>query len=190
MLPHKLAAVNVNGGHVNDTPKVAYKTSDPAIVGAWKATADAIREAGKLAADAAEQIGKNKGLMIQRSMDEERFVGLAPIDPSDPPEGWRYVRSQFEPRRGKAGDAARAWLKSIQRPNMREVLAEHGLPKLTTMKYGFFGVPGLVLHNNTIYAIYKGGPSNEPGPAWELCRASEFYAAEEDADAAAEAVAK
>lgn len=172
-----------------DVPKMAYKTTDPAIVAAWTTTAEKVRDAGNRAIGEAEQIGKNKGLMIQRSMDKENFTGLAPIDPADPPDGWRYVREQFEPRIGKAGEGARKWLASVQLPNLREVLEAHGLPKLTTFKYGFFGVPGLVCHGGAVYALYKGGPHDEPGPAWEQCRPSEFYAAQELADEAAKATA-
>lgn len=167
-----------------DPPKIAYKTTDPTILAAWKATAAQIRDAGSRAVDEAEAIGNNNGLMIQRSMDEERFVGLAPIDPASPPDGWRCVRNQFEPRIGKAGQGARKWLASVQLPNMREVLEALGLPKLTTFMYGFIGVPGLVLHNDAIYALYKGGPHDEPGEAWEQCRPSEFYAAQESAEEA------
>lgn len=173
-----------------DVPKIAYRTTDPAIVAAWVATAEEIRDAGNRAIGEAERIGKNKGLMIQRSMDEEKFTGLAPLDPTDPPAGWRYVRNQFEPRLGKAGEGAREWLASVQLPNMREVLEAYGLPKLTTFKYGFFGVPGLVYYRDAVYALYKGGPHDEPGSAWKPCRPSEFYAAQENAEAAAEAAVR
>ena len=169
---------------MNDVPMLAFKTTNPEIVAAWKATAEQIREANKRAVREAEAIGKNNGLMIQRALGEEKFVGLSPLDPEDPPEGWRYVRGQFEPRRGKAGDAARQWLASVQRPDLRGILAGHGLPRMTTFRYGFMGVPGLVMHDAAVYAIYKGGPDSDVGPAWESCRPSEYYAAQEDAETA------
>jgi hypothetical protein len=167
-----------------DIPMVAFKTTDPEIVAAWKTTVEQIREVSDRAIREAEEIGKNKGLMIQRGLTDETFIGLAPLDPSDPPEGWRYVREQFEPRRGKAGDDARAWLASIERPSMRRVMSKHGLPEVTTFKYGFMGRPGMVMHDDTVFAIYKGGPDGDVGPGWEPCRPSEFYAAQEDAEVA------
>lgn len=167
--------------------RTAYKTSDPAIVAAWKATAEPIKETGNRAVSEAEAIGKNKGLMIQRSLDEQRFVGLAPIDPQDPPEGWRLVRGQFEPRRGRAGDDARAWLESVQMPSMRAVMNDHGLPKLV-FGNGRMATPGMFLHDDTIWASYSVAPADdEVGPAWEKCRLSEYYAAQEATDAAADA---
>jgi len=167
--------------------RTAYKTSDPAIVAAWKTTAEQMKETGNRAVDEAEAIGKNKGLMIQRSIDEERFVGLAPVDPEDPPEGWRLVRGQFEPRRGKAGDDARAWLESVQMPSLRAVMDGHGLPKVI-FGNGRMATPGMFLHNETVWASYSVAPEEgEVGPLWEKCRLSEFYAAQESADIAADA---
>lgn len=168
-------------------PMVAVKTTDQATVAAWRTTVELARDIGNRAVEQAKRIGKNEGLMIRRGLYEQEFVGLAPVDPSDPPEGWKYVRGQFEPRRGRAGDDARAWLASVQPPSVRKVMADHGLPLVTTFEYGFMGVPGLVMHNDTVFALYKGGPESDVGPAWESCRPSEFYAAQEDANAAADA---
>lgn len=162
--------------------EVAYKTADPAIVAAWKSTAEQIRDIGNRAVDEAERIGKNKGLMIRRGLDEERFVGLAPIDPSDPPEGWRYVREQFEPRRGRAGEQAAAWLASVQLPSVREAMKAHGMPNIV-FKGGFMRTPGMFLHNDTIWVRWGDEPdADEIGPAWQKCRLSEFYAAQEDSE--------
>lgn len=167
--------------------EVAFKATDQVVIAGWKATAQQIREIGNRAVDEAKSIGKNKGLMIQRSLDEERFVGLAPLDPTDPPEGWRLVRGQFEPRRGKAGDDARAWLESVQLPSLRAVMNHHGLPKVV-FGQGRMSTPGMFLHNDTVWASYSVPPAeDEVGPAWEKCRLSEFYAAQEDANVAADA---
>lgn len=161
----------------------AYKTADPDVVAAWNATVEQHRQASKAAIEGAEAIGKNKGLMVRRSIGEEEFVGLAPIDPSDPPEGWRYVRERFEPRRGAAGDGARAWLKSVQLPQLRDVMQDHGLPKIL-FKGGMMRTPGMFEHDGTIYALYSAEP-DDIGPAWEPCRLSEYYAAQEQSEKAA-----
>ena len=168
----------------NDLPKVAYKTTDPTIVAAWKTTAEQAKDVSNRAVDEAEKIGKNKGLMVQRHLGDQEFVGLAPIDPADPPEGWRYVREQFEPRRGKAGDNARAWLASIQPPSLRKVMAGHGIPPVI-FGHGRMTTPGMVLHDDTVLVLFTFEPTEEIGPAWEKCRPSEFYAAQEDAEAVA-----
>ena len=168
---------------MTDTPKCAFKTTDPAVIAAWKQAAEQIRDIGNRAVDEAQAIGKNKGLMVQTSFGTQRFVGLSPIDPADPPQGWRHVRGQFEPRLGKAGDSARAWLESVQRPAMRKVMADYGLPEMTSTKYGFWAVPAMFLHGDAIYAMYKGEPEGMVGSNWEPIRPSEFYAAQEQADA-------
>lgn len=161
----------------------AYKSTDPAVVSTWKITADQRRQARNRAVEEAEQIGKNNGLMIQRSLDPEQFVGLSPIDPADPPEGWRHVRNQFEPRRGKAGDDARDWLKSVQLPSMRDAMAAHRLPQLV-FGGGHMGVPAMLLHDDAVWVLYTVAPDpDEVGPAWEPCRVSEFYAAQEASEA-------
>ena len=158
----------------------AYKNTDLAALAAWNTAVEQHREASRNALDGAERIGKNKGLMVQRSIGEEEFVGLAPIDPADPPEGWRYVRNRFEPRRGKAGDNARAWLKSVQLPQLRDIMQQHGLPKIL-FKGGMMRTPGMFMHDGVIYASYTAEP-DDIGPAWERIPLSEYYAAQEQAD--------
>lgn len=169
--------------------EIAFKTTDPEIVAAWKRVVETRSAAVARALAEAESIGKNKGFMVQRSLGDEEFTGLAPIDPEDPPEGWRFVRNQFEPRRGKAGDDARAWLKSVQLPNLRNVMHEHGMPKVVFANHRMM-TPGLLLHNDTIWANFSQDIGDrEVGPAWERCRLSEYYAAQEAADEAAQVTA-
>jgi hypothetical protein len=163
----------------NDRPQAAYRTTNPAVLAAWMSTAEKIRDISNRSVDEAKAIGKNKGLMVQRSFGDERFVGLAPLNPKDPPAGWRYVREQLEPRRGKPGEEATAWLAGIQVPSMRDAMKAHGLPRHCSLKYGFFGVPGMFQHDGVIWVIYSGEPEGEPGPAWEKVRPSEYLAAQE-----------
>lgn len=157
-----------------------YKTATPEVIAAWTAAVEQHRETASRATTGAEKIGKNNGLMIQRSIGEEEFVGLAPIDPTDPPEGWRYVRERFEPRRGKAGDEAREWLKSVQLPQLRNIMDDHGLPKIL-FKGGRMRTPGMFMHDGAIYAIYGAEPDNI-GPAWERIPLSEYYTAQEQSE--------
>lgn len=177
----------------HEIPKTAFFTVEPEVVAAWMTTAEQIRDIQNRAVDAAEKIGKNKGLMIQQSFGAMRVVGLAPVDPKDPPAGWRYVRQQFEPRRGKAGEAAASWLASVQPPSMRDVMKAHGLPRHCSFKYGFFGTPAMFQHEGAIWALYKGEPDGEASAAWTECKPSQFYAAQEaqqEAEKAAEAVTR
>lgn len=162
--------------------EIAYKTTNPEIVDAYRTTAEQARDVSNRAVTEAKQIGKNKGLMARRSLGDTEFVGLAPIDDTDPPEGWRYVRGQFEPRRGKAGEDARAWLKSVQPPSVRDAMNEFGLPRVV-FGNGRMGTPGMVLHDDTVWALFTVDPGDEIGPAWEKCRLSEYYAAQEDVEA-------
>lgn len=164
---------------MNDTPKVAYKTTDPTIVAAFTDTAEQVRDIQNRAVAEAEKIGGNNGLMVSRAFGDLKVIGLAVGDPANPPEGWRYVRERFEPRRGKPGEQARAWLDSIQPPSVRDVMAQHGLPRNCSLKFGFFGSPGIFMHAGAVYAIYKGGPDGGVGPSWVSIRPSEYYAAQE-----------
>lgn len=161
----------------------AYKNTSPDTIAAWHTAAQQHRDASDRAITGAEAIGKNKGLMVQRSIGEQEFVGLAPIDPTDPPEGWRYVRDRFEPRRGKAGDEARAWLKSVQLPQLRDVMQRHGLPKIL-FKDGMMRTPAMFEHGGAVYALYSAEPDEKDGLTadWQRIPLSEFYAAQEQAD--------
>jgi hypothetical protein len=168
---------------MTDTPKCAFKTTDPAVVADWEATAQQIRDIGNRAVDEPKAIGKNKGLMIQRGIGDESFVGLAPEDPDDVPEGWRLVRGQLEPRRGRPGEQARAWLDSVQLPSMRKAMEAHGMPQLT-FGGGRMRVPAMFMYDGAVWVLHGIEPDGEVGPAWERIRISEFYAAQEDAESA------
>lgn len=158
------------------TDQLVYSTDNPTIVAAWRQS-QADFEASRLKTNAeAAAFGKNKGVLVQRSLGRLRVIGLAPDDPQDPPDGWRYVREQLEPRRGKPGEAARQWLADAQPPTFRDRLEqEYGLP----MHYGFLGTPGMFEQGGEVWVIYGGEPDGEVGPLWHQRKLSEFYAAKE-----------
>lgn len=162
----------------------AYSTDDPATVAAFKATAIAYNEMGGRAREDAEKLGNNKGaLIVGGVLGAPRVVGLAADDPANPPEGWQYVkgRDQLEPRRGKAGESARQWLAGHQPPDLRGVLAEHGLP-VYYRNGNKIGNPALFLHDDTVWALYGGYPEGEC--TWTQRKLSEFHAAQEALEAA------
>lgn len=161
-----------------------YSTSDPAVVAAFKSTAEAFRDGGRRAREDAEKLGKNKGaLMISGPLGKPRAVGLEPDDPADPPQGWQYIKSRgrLEPCRGKAGEAARNWLDAHQPPDLRGVMGEHGLPAYYRRGH-IIGAPALFEHDGTVWALFGGEPQGSC--SWERRKLSEFYAAREAADEA------
>ncbi|MER7331612.1 MULTISPECIES: hypothetical protein [unclassified Micromonospora] len=161
-----------------------YSTSDPTTVAAFKAAADAFRDGGRRAREDAEKLGKNKGaLMISGPIGKPRLVGLEPDDPTDPPQGWQYIKSRerLEPRRGRAGDAARHWMDAHQPPDLRGVMGEHGLPAYYRRE-NIIGAPELFEHGGTLWALFKGEPQGSC--SWEPRKLSEFYAAREAMESA------
>lgn len=181
--------------------QIAYSTDDPEAVAAFKAAAEALRGfTAQIIADG-HALGKNKG--VYRSdhvFGGYTVAGLAPDDPNDPPEGWVYSkgRDMLVPRRGKAGDPARAWLDAHKPPkDLLAVLADFGLPhndNLGAKDSGSFriGVPTVFELDGTLWAGYRGHPyASFGGPdecTWAPRKLSEFHAALEAREAADEAV--
>jgi hypothetical protein len=124
---------------------------------------------------------------------------LGPDDPDSPPAGWVHVKTRNElvPKRGKAGDQARLWLKDHQPPaesHVRKIMQAHGLPLndlLGGTKDGGqrFGLPAIGHFNGTLWALYNGRPGlwwggdNQPQITWTPRKLSEYYAAQEAAAA-------
>lgn len=160
--------------------QLVFSTDDPETVAAWRNVQAEFNASREKTWAEAEKIGKNKGPLVRRSAGDLDVVGLAADDPQDPPAGWRYVREQLEPRRGKPGDEARRWLASVQPPNPRNVMDRHGLPKY----FGFLGTPGIFEHDGVVWAVYGGKPDGEVGGQWRPRKLSEFYAAKESYEAA------
>lgn len=182
-----------------------YSTTDPDTVKALLDATQALHDfAVKVCADA-EQLGNNKG--VRRSgglFGHIEVAGLAPDDPENPPEGWRYLKGRdiLLPRRGKAWESARRWMSDHEAPkvDVRGVLSEHGLPRYSTNGSGDLGglridMPGIFHHDGTVWANYSGRPCNEPlavrdedyaepDERWMLRRDSEWHAAREALEAA------
>lgn len=161
---------------MRSSDQIVYSTDDPATVAGFRQSQEDFEAARlKVIADA-RALGKNKGVLIRRSLGRVEVVGLAVDDPKDPPAGWRYVREQLEPRLGKPGEAARQWLAAAQPPSFRDVMEQtYQLP----MHFGFFGSPGVFEQGGEVWVVYGGEPSGEVGPLWRRRKLSEFYAAKE-----------
>jgi hypothetical protein len=114
------------------------------------------------------------------------------------PDGWQLVRRRrLEPCRGQPGEPARRWLAEHQPPDVLCVLEKHGLPRASRIPGGMLGwraaQPELFEHDGTLWACYM----TEPGASgrgfdrnrctWTPRKLSEFYAAYEAMQAAAEA---
>lgn len=165
-----------------------YSTSNPTIVAAYRDTADAYNTMGRKAREDAEKLGKNKGALIVKSRTSgPSVVGLGADDPTNPPEGWRYSKTEehLVPRRGKPGESARQWLEAHQPPDLREVLEGHGLPRFCAhgedLRW-FLATPGLMFHDGTVWAMYPTEPDGDC--TWERRRLSEWHAAREAMESA------
>lgn len=88
----------------------------------------------------------------------------------------------------KAGEQARKWLADHQPPDLRAVLAAHGLPRTSrlTRDGGYLiSTPQVFLHEGTVWALYKGTPDGQC--SWQPRKLSEFYAALEALEAVEQA---
>ena len=167
----------------------AYSTDDPAAVAAFKAATDALADCQRRARESTEELGKNNGPLIYRHpLFGLEVVGLAALDPADPPQGWRYLKTReyLVPRRGAAGDAARKWLADHQPPNLRAIMADHGLPRCSksdpdSMSYRIMA-PKVFEYQGTVWALYRGVIDGEC--SWTPRKLSEFHAAREAAEEA------
>lgn len=152
----------------NDDKQFVFSTDDQETVAAFKEASEAFVAAKRRTIADAAALPNVKAPTIWTSAlgDKVQVTGLAPVDPAgEVPEGWRYLvsRRRFEPAKGQAGAAARAWLADHQVPadgDVREVMARHGLPKF--IEYGgrtglVFGKPGIELLGGTLWARFEGG---------------------------------
>ncbi len=184
----------------------AYATNDAAVVAAYLAARDAESTFAAWVIREAYALGSNAGVMRTGVASGEGYttIGLAPKDEADPPAGWTYSvkRKMLVPVRGRAGEGARQWLRSHQPPpeaNVYGILAKHGLPP-NDLRGGnrdgsrSFSVPMVGHHDGTVWALYDGAPGvwyesepREPTAPWEPRKLSEFYAAQQAAEAATDA---
>lgn len=189
----------------------AYSTTDSELIAAYREASETLHEHAVKVCDAARELGRNKGVYKSGGgmFDHAKVSGLAPDDPNNPPDGWTYIKSrgQLEPRRGKSGDPARAWMKANEAPkiDVRGMLAERfGLPRYSVtddgVGCGLVGCPSMLFHNETLWIAYTGRPGTDPFGFrddfvepderwWTLRRPSEWYAAREDYEATSKAPA-
>lgn len=181
----------------------AYSTDLSEIVADYREARRAYTEVASAAHHAAIAMGCEGIYSTGNAFGPPVLVGLATSDKENGPEGWVWsrARNMLLPRRGKAGDAARAWLSAHQLPKQdaRGVLAEHGLPRNSKVpsrpRDGAFDVllPTLFEHEGVVWALYTGKPGSwtgqgEVSAAWTPRRLSEYYAAKESVESAAEPV--
>ena len=175
------------------TTDYAYSTDDPAAVAAFRETRDAITTfAARLKTDCAA-LGGNDGAYVRRGIwgSPDEITSLKPDGSGNIPDGWRIVREELEPRRGKPGEGARRWLADHQPPDVRQVMMSHGLPRHSVVADGGgfrHFAPVLFEHEGTLWACYRGRPgdgflSDGEECTWQPRRLSEFYAAREGAEA-------
>lgn len=175
----------------------AYSTGRPEVVAAWRDASEARQEFGRRLAADCEALGGNTGALLNRGVwgSPDRIVALEPDGSGTIPDGWRMVRRQLEPRRGKPGEAARRWLADHQPPDARHTLTGHGLPRHSTMPGGpamtyRLVSPVLFELDGTLWACFEGKPGDAlmTGDAvdesiWAPRRLSEFHAAREEWEA-------
>jgi hypothetical protein len=178
------------------TEQYAYSTNDPAIVAVYRQTRAAMTEfLPRLRVDCAA-LGGNKGPLVRTGMwgRPDRLVALEPDGSGVIPESWRIVRGRLEPRRGKPGDTARAWLADHQPPDLRHALTEHGLPRHSTTPAAGQGFthrlipPALFELDDELWACYEGPPggvfvADDGECTWTPRKLSEYYTARETAEA-------
>lgn len=176
----------------------AYSTDDPEILTAYREALAARNEFGaRLKADC-EALGV-AGAYVRRGVwgSPDEINALGPDEFGQIPDGWRMVRGQLEPRRGRPGEAARQWLADHQPPDVRHVMTKHGLPRHSSIPSGTGGyrmsAPALFEHEGTLWASYEGKPGNlldgDEKCTWTPRKLSEFHAAREAAEAADQAKA-
>lgn len=168
------------------TERYVFSTSDPGILAAFYETRDAIKDfSARLKADC-EALGGNDGAYVRRGIwgHPDEITALKPDGSGTIPEGWRIVREQLEPRRGKPGEAARQWLADHQPPDMRHVMSQQGLPRHSIMPAGDgfkHYPPTLFEHEGTLWAGYRSKPGDnflDTGPCtWTPRKLSEYFAA-------------
>ncbi len=167
----------------------AFSTDNPETVAAYRDTNRDIDTTMNKAVADAEKIGKNKGLMVTRSgFNGPRIVGLAELDPNDPPAGWQYTKraGHLVPGRGKAGAEAQKWLDESKPADIRSVLERHGLPRWAKSSHESasfaFNTPAIFEHDGTLWVLYRGHIDGTC--TWTPRKLSEYHAAREQFEAA------
>lgn len=178
--------------------EVAYRTTDPAILAAYRQACAEVKTQGKKIRDALAALGVGPKIYVRSSGfsgDRMRLTELVPVDGAVP-EGWRLMKrsGRLEPRRGKPGEAAREWLAEHQPVDVRHIMEQHGLPRSAWIPGDGFNYriiqPQFFEHDGAMWARFAAEPgTSESGfdskpCTWDRCKLSEFYAAHEAHQAA------
>lgn len=171
----------------------AYSTDAPEVVQAYRQAVEKRNEFGKWMRTELDALGAGPRVFVRSSGMSGDKQQVTAIEQSGDhiPDGWRIVRGNLEPRRGKPGEAARRWLAGHQPVDVRHVMEQHGLPRscwvpATRESFSFRVVtPELFEHDGALWACYD----TEPGTSdsgfddkpctWTPRRLSEFHAAKE-----------
>jgi hypothetical protein len=177
------------------TTQHAYSTDNAEAVAAYrKAKADHPTFVERVRADL-EALGAGPRIYLQGGgFGSPKTVTALEQKGDHIPEGWRVVRGNLEPRRGKPGEAARQWLADHQPVDVRHVLVQHGLPRdvwVPNPNAGNYRVcaPEIFEHDGVLWALYEAEPGteeisfNSARCTWTPRKLSEFHAAREASEA-------
>ena len=166
----------------------AYSTDNPAAVAAYRQAKESdIAFSGRLRADV-EALGAGPRVYLRSGFGGPKEITALEQKGDHIPEGWRVVRGNLEPRRGKPGEAARQWLADHQPGDVRHVLTGHGLPRSVCVpnpggsSYRVVA-PEIFEHDGVLWALYEAEPgTDELGfdrtpCTWAPRKLSEFHAA-------------
>ncbi len=171
----------------------AYSTDNPEIVDAYRRAVEKHNAFGQWMRTELDALGAGPRVLVRSSHFSGDKQELTAIEQSGDhiPEGWRKVRGNLEPRRGKPGEAARQWLADHQPVDVRHVMEGHGLPRSCWIpaspgSFSFRLVsPELFEHDGTLWACYEGEPGTSDSGfddkpcTWTPRKLSEFHAARE-----------
>ncbi len=168
----------------------AFVNRDPAVVALYLDACQKRRaQAQRIYADAATLFGgcPDQIMATGDSISAPQIHGF-PQHGDLTPEGWRHVRGQLEPRRGKAGDDARAWLSDHQPVDVRGIMRDTGLPR-NCSNGARISTPRIFHHDGAVWAHFLYDPAVpgvfSDGPCtWKPCKVSEWHAAREAFEAA------
>jgi hypothetical protein len=166
----------------------AYSTDNPEAVAAYREAKEArLAFAERLRSDV-EALGAGPNVYVRNGFGAPNEIFTLEQKGDHVPEGWRIVRGNLVPRRGKPGEGARRWLANHQPVDVRHVLTEHGLPRnvwVPNPSQGNYRVcaPEIFEHEGVLWALYEAEPGAQEigfdsSPCtWTPRKLSEFHAA-------------
>jgi hypothetical protein len=165
----------------------AYSTDDPEAVAAYREAKEAHPAFAERLRSDVEALGAGPRVYLRTGFSVKEITALEQKG-DHIPEGWRVVRGNLVPRRGKPGEGARRWLMDHQPPDAREMLVPHGLPRdvwVPNHDQGNYRVcaPEIFEHKGVLWALYEAEPGAQEigfdsSPCtWTPRKLSEFHAA-------------